>query len=219
MDRVGAILVIALISEIQREGRIQDSPLRTGKNASAQISWDFPAWNTRANSRNPYSSVCAVRRIAETETRFMEAALRLARKAAQVGETPVGAVIVIDGEIVGTGHNRVELDNNPTAHAEIEAIREAALRIGDWRLPRSTIYVTLEPCIMCAAALIHARVQRVVYGTRDTRWGGLGSLFDLSHDPRINHELEVIPGVMEEEAADLLKEFFRRVRKDTPAQR
>lgn len=156
-----------------------------------------------------------MRRVTDTEAAFMEAALRLAKKAGQAGETPVGAVIVLDGQIVGTGHNRVELDNNPTGHAEIEAIREATRRIGDWRLSRSTIYVTLEPCIMCAAALIHARVQRVVYGASDKRWGGLGSLFDLSHDPRVNHELEVIPGVMEEEAAELLKAFFRRVRNDT----
>lgn len=148
----------------------------------------------------------------------MEEALRLAQRAAQVGETPVGAVIVLDGNIVGTGYNRVELDKNPTGHAEIEAIREATRRIGDWRLSRSTIYVTLEPCIMCAAALIHSRVQRVVYGAPDKRWGGLGSLFDLSHDPRINHELEVISGVMEEEAGELLKRFFRNLRDDITAQ-
>lgn len=172
----------------------------------------------RLNLRSPVPSVRAVKRIAETETEFMKAALRLAKKAEQMGETPVGAVVVVDGVILGTGHNRVELKKDPTSHAEIEALRMATRTTGDWRLPRSTIYVTLEPCIMCTAALIHARVQRVVYGARDIRWGGLGSLFDLSHDPRINHELEVVSGVMEEEAADLLKKFFRKVRTNTSAQ-
>ena len=143
---------------------------------------------------------------------YMTVAMELARKAAASGETPIGAVVVQDGTIIGTGYNRVEIDRDPTAHAEMLAIREATRASGDWRLPRATIYVTVEPCIMCAAALIHARVARLVYGARDPRWGGAGSLFDLSHDPRINHELEVISGVMEEEAAALLKEFFRRVR-------
>ncbi len=144
----------------------------------------------------------------------MALALELARKAAAWGETPIGAVVVQDGTIIGTGFNRVEIDGDPTAHAEMIAIREAARKSGDWRLPRATIYVTVEPCIMCAAALIHARMARLVYGAPDLRWGGVGSLFDLSHDPRINHELEVISGVMEEETAALLKQFFGRVRRN-----
>jgi len=136
----------------------------------------------------------------------------LARGAVAQGEAPVGAVIVKDGLVIGQGSNRIYLDNDPIAHAEILAIREAAKSIGDWRLLGATAYVTLEPCIMCAAALIHARVPRLVYGARDVRWGGVGSLFDFSHDPRINHELEVVSGVMEDEAAELLKSFFRRLR-------
>jgi len=145
----------------------------------------------------------------------MALALELARKAATWGETPVGAVVVVDGQVVGAGHNLVETEKDPTAHAEIVALRHAARTTGDWRLLRSTAYVTLEPCIMCAAALIHARVPRLVYGARDNRWGGVGSLFDLSHDPRINHEIEVVPGVMEEQAIRLLQSFYARLRQST----
>ncbi len=143
----------------------------------------------------------------------MSMALELARKAAELGETPVGAVIVQNDEIIGSGYNRTEMDSDPTAHAEITALREATRRMRDWRLPQATTYVTLEPCIMCAAALLHARVRRVVFAAADKRWGGLGSLFDLAHDPRINHELEVISGVMEKESAALLEDFFRRLRR------
>lgn len=142
----------------------------------------------------------------------MDLALKLAAAAGEKGETPVGAVIVRDGKIIGTGHNAVELNKDPTAHAEILALREGCRSTGDWRLPGSTIYVTLEPCVMCAAALIHARVKRVVFGARDCRWGGVGSLFDFAHDPRLNHELEVVPGIMEEASAALLQEFFRDLR-------
>jgi tRNA(adenine34) deaminase len=146
-------------------------------------------------------------------TEFMATALDLASTAAQEGETPVGAVVVQAGKIIGRGYNRVEIEKDPTAHAEILALREATRTTGDWRLPEATVYVTLEPCIMCAAALLHARVKRLVYGARDDRWGGVGSLFDLSHDPRINHELEVISGVMKEEAAELLRKFYQGLRK------
>jgi tRNA(adenine34) deaminase len=144
--------------------------------------------------------------------KFMEQALRLAEEAARLGETPVGAIVVDEARIIGSGFNRVETDHDPTGHAEIVALREAARNTGDWRLSAATVYVTLEPCIMCASAFILARVKRVVYGAKDHRWGGVGSLFDFSHDPRLNHELEVISGVMEEEAALLMQAFFRRVR-------
>ena len=139
-------------------------------------------------------------------------ALERAREGADHGETPVGAVVVLDGKVLGTGYNLVETLNDPTAHAEIVALREATHTVRDWRLPNANVYVTLEPCIMCAAALVHARVKRVVYGARDYRWGGMGSLFDLAHDPRINHEIEVVAGVMEKEAADLLQRFYRGLR-------
>ena len=145
---------------------------------------------------------------------YMVRALELAAQAAALGETPVGAIVVQERAIIGKGHNRVETDKDPTAHGEIVALREAARNIGDWRLPHSTVYVTLEPCIMCTAALLHARVQRLVFGTQDERWGAVGTLFDLSHDPRINHEIEVVSGVMAEQAAELLRQFYRELREE-----
>lgn len=157
-----------------------------------------------------------MRGIEQSEYRFMVRALELAQGAAELGESPVGAVIVQDGKIIGEGHNLVETEKDPTAHAELIALRHAAKTLGDWRLLRSTAYVTLEPCIMCAGAILHARVSRVVYGARDNRWGGVGSLFDFSHDPRINHEIEVISGIMANEAAQLLQGFFGKLRENAP---
>ncbi|MGB6063259.1 MAG: tRNA adenosine(34) deaminase TadA [Desulfomonilaceae bacterium] len=151
-------------------------------------------------------------KIDKSEEEFMAIALKLAGKAAAMGETPVGAVVVQNGTVIGMGHNLVEAEKDPTAHAEIVALREATRFNGDWRLPQATVYVTLEPCVMCAAALVHARVKRLVFGARDIRWGGVGSLFDLAHDPRINHELEVISGIMEDQAADLLQRFYKKLR-------
>lgn len=151
---------------------------------------------------------------AVSDLRFMDAALVLARRAAAEGETPVGAVLVRDHRIIGSGYNKVERDRDPTAHAEIIALREAARSSADWRLPGTTLYVTVEPCIMCASALLLARVSRLVFGAADLRWGAVGSLFDLSHDPRINRDIEVIPGVMAEQAAELLQSFFRTLRRD-----
>jgi len=153
-------------------------------------------------------------KIAESDFRFMEEALELAKRAAAEGETPVGAVLVRDGTIIGSGYNKVELERDPTAHAEMIALREGARSSADWRLPGSTLYVTIEPCLMCASALLLARVTRLVFGARDLRWGAVGSLFDLSHDPRINRDIEVIPGVMAEQAAELLQSFFRTLRRD-----
>jgi tRNA(adenine34) deaminase len=152
-------------------------------------------------------------RIDEHDRRYMLEALKLAERAASLGETPVGAVIVRNGRVIGTGYNRMEAEKDPTAHAEMIALREAAAASHDWRLPQAVLYATLEPCIMCAAALVHSRIRRVVFGARDERWGGFGSLFDFAHDPRINHDIEVVSGVMEEETADLLRSFFRRVRR------
>lgn len=148
----------------------------------------------------------------ELDKHFMLLALDLGREAARQRETPVGAVVVKNESVIATGYNRVEAEKDPTAHAEMIAVREACRNTADWRLPGVTVYVTLEPCIMCVTALIHARVKRVVFGARDTRWGGLGSLFDLAHDPRLNHHIEVVSGVMEKEAAELLQNFFTGLR-------
>lgn len=143
---------------------------------------------------------------------FMKIALQLAQDAARLGEAPVGALVVCNGEIIGQGFNRIECNKDPTAHAELIAMREAGQRNGDWRLRGATLYATLEPCIMCAAAALHARVARVVFGAYDERWGGLGSLFDLAHDPRLNHQTEVVAGVLAEESAELCRVFFDGIR-------
>ena len=143
---------------------------------------------------------------------WMEKALAEARRAAELGEVPVGAVVVKDGEIVGRGHNRREVDGDPLAHAEMVALREASTRFDGWRLDGATIYVTLEPCAMCAGALVLGRLDRLVFGARDPKAGFCGSLGNLVVDPRLNHRLEVTEGVGGEESAALLRGFFARLR-------
>ena len=145
------------------------------------------------------------------EQRFMQAALALAAEAAAEGEVPVGAVVVCDGEIVGTGRNRREYGKNALYHAEIEAIDNACKTLGGWRLHRCDLYVTLEPCPMCAGAIINARIQTVIYGARDPKAGGVGSVTNLFEMP-YNHHPEVIAGVMEEECAAMLTRFFKTLR-------
>lgn len=139
-------------------------------------------------------------------------AMDQAKMAFELKEAPVGAVLVIENKIISRAHNRMETDHDPTAHAEMLAIRDATRILGDWRLLYSTLYVTLEPCIMCASALLHARVPRVVFAAHDKNWGAFGSLFDFSCDPRLNHEIEVVSGVMKDEAESLLKKFFKGLR-------
>lgn len=151
--------------------------------------------------------------------RFMQMALTLARRASERREMPVGAVVVVGDSVIGQGFNRMETDCDPTAHAEMIAIREAATHKGDWRLHDATLYVTVEPCIMCAAAILHSRVKQVVYGTPDKRWGGFGSLFDLAVDPRLNHRCEVVAGVMEQACTQLCSDFFQEVRRAKSASR
>lgn len=142
----------------------------------------------------------------------MNLALEMASQAASLGEVPVGALVVQDGEILASAHNRRKLDRDPTAHAELLAIRAAAQRLGDWRLERCVVYVTLEPCAMCAGAMVLARVSRVVYGCHDPKGGFLGTLGDLSQVPGLNHRYEVLAGVESDAAAGLLRSFFRRLR-------
>jgi len=146
------------------------------------------------------------------DTDWMRQALVEARRAVDADEVPVGAVIVRDGEVLARGRNRREGDKNPLAHAEVEAILEAARRLGDWRLEGCSLYVTLEPCAMCAGALVLSRVERLVFGARDPKAGFCGSLGDLVRDPRLNHRLEVTGGVLEAECGGLLREFFSRLR-------
>ncbi len=142
------------------------------------------------------------------DRRFMAAALEEARAAAERGEVPVGAVVVAGGAIVARAGNRTIADCDPTAHAEIIALREAAAAVGNYRLVNATIYVTIEPCAMCAGAMIQARVARLVYGAEDPKAGAVRSCFSVLDHPKLNHRVEVTPGVLEEEAAAVLREFF-----------
>lgn len=139
----------------------------------------------------------------------MEEALALARRAGQEGDVPVGAVVVYEGRVVGRGLNRREAWGDPTAHAEMLAIREAAAARGGWRLSGCDLYVTLEPCAMCAGAVVLARIDRVVFGAADPKSGAAGSLMNLLQDPRLNHQADVVAGVMAEESGALLRDFFR----------
>ncbi|MEW6646029.1 MAG: tRNA adenosine(34) deaminase TadA [Pseudomonadota bacterium] len=147
------------------------------------------------------------------DIRWMMRALELAQRAAAEGEVPVGAVVVKDGEIIGVGWNRPIAAHDPTAHAEIEALRAAARQVGNYRLVDTTLYVTLEPCAMCAGAMVHARVKRVVFGAADPRTGAAGSVFNLLQAAELNHQAEVCGGVLAEESGALLRAFFQARRK------
>jgi tRNA(adenine34) deaminase len=148
-----------------------------------------------------------------TDVDFMRMALAEAEKAAEAGETPIGAVLIIKGEVVAAGHNMRETWQDPTAHAEVIVLREAAAKAGRWRLDDATLYVTLEPCLMCCGALVLARVTRLVYGCRDPKAGALGSVYDVVRDGRLNHTFRITPGVLETECSAVLGMFFERLRK------
>ncbi|MGH8664526.1 MAG: tRNA adenosine(34) deaminase TadA [Burkholderiales bacterium] len=139
---------------------------------------------------------------------FMRVALDLAAEAARQGEVPVGAVVVHGDDVVGRGFNAPIGSHDPSAHAEMTALRDAARRLGNYRLPGCSLYVTLEPCVMCAGAIQHARIARLVYGARDPKTGACGSVADLFADPRLNHHATVAGGLLAEEAAGLLQRFF-----------
>lgn len=144
---------------------------------------------------------------------FMREALKEALKAYEINEVPIGAVIVRNGEIVGRGFNQKETLKDATLHAEVTAIRDACRNLGGWRLPGCTMYVTLEPCAMCAGALVNARVERLVIGTRDLKTGACGSVLNIVQMDNLNHQVEVEFGVLEEECASLIKDFFLKLRK------
>jgi tRNA(adenine34) deaminase len=145
---------------------------------------------------------------------IMKMALDEAVKAGQKGEIPIGAVLVSEtGDILSSAHNRTIDMKDPSAHAEILALREASQKIQNYRLPNTTLYVTIEPCIMCMGAIIHARVSKVVFGASDPKWGGAGSLYNFSADNRLNHQPEIIRGICEEECRTLMQDFFRAKRK------
>jgi tRNA(adenine34) deaminase len=146
------------------------------------------------------------------DEKFISRAIGLAKKAASCGEVPVGAVLVQDDRIIAEAYNRREELNDATAHAEMLVIREACALLGGWRLSGCTLYVTLEPCPMCAGAMVQARLDRLVFGTADPKSGAAGTLYDLVRDSRLNHRLEVTGGVLEEECAKMLRDFFRERR-------
>lgn len=153
------------------------------------------------------------------DEQFMHEALAEARRAAELGEVPIGAVVVCEGAVVARAHNLRETATDPSAHAEFSAMVEAARALGRWRLTGCTVYVTLEPCLMCAGLMVNARIDRCVYGAADPKGGALGTLYDVSHDERLNHAFEVTPGVLEEECAEELRAFFRRRRQEARAAR
>lgn len=148
----------------------------------------------------------------ERDHYFMKEALKLAAISAGLGEVPVGAVVVIDDCIVGTGFNRRELFTSAVEHAELNAIRDACQKLGRWRLLDAVVYSTLEPCIMCAGALVHARIRGLFYGAADAKFGGIESLYQIGSDPRLNHQFQAASGLMAKESAQMLKEFFRDLR-------
>jgi tRNA(adenine34) deaminase len=151
------------------------------------------------------------------DERFMRTALALAEEAGAQGEVPVGAVVVKDGEIVGRGYNHPISAHDPTAHAEVVALRDAALLLGNYRLAGCELYVTLEPCAMCAGAIMHARIARVVFGAADPKTGACGSVTDLFSEPRLNHHAVVTPGVLAADSAALLQGFFASRRRSARA--
>ncbi|HEX2660875.1 MAG TPA: tRNA adenosine(34) deaminase TadA [Polyangia bacterium] len=151
--------------------------------------------------------------VAEQHLDYMRQALAAAQAATVLGEVPVGAVVVVDGTVIAVAHNERETGNDPTAHAEVLALRRAAATLGSWRLTGADLYVTMEPCPMCAGAIVNARLRRVYYGCHDPKAGAVRSLYQILDDRRLNHRVEVVPGVLGGEAAGLLRGFFERLRR------
>ena len=149
----------------------------------------------------------------EQQEVFMKEALAEAKKAYAIGEVPIGAVIVQNGKIVGRGHNQRETSKRAIAHAEILAIEDACKNLGGWRLVNCDLYVTLEPCLMCGGAIYQSRIVNLVYGAKDLKSGAFGSLYDLSEDQRLNHQVKLVSGVLESECSMMLKQFFKELRK------
>ena len=147
----------------------------------------------------------------------MKEALRQAKKAEKLGEVPIGCVIVKDGKIIARGYNRRNTDKNTLAHAELQAIRKASKAVGDWRLEDCVLYVTVEPCPMCAGAIVQARIPRVVFGTRNSKAGCAGSVLDVLNEPRLNHQVAVEEGVLQPQCSEIMKRFFKRFRKNANA--
>ncbi len=146
---------------------------------------------------------------------FMRLALKEAKAAFTAGEVPVGAILVKKNRIIASAHNTKEITIDPTAHAELIVLREGALKTGDWRLTDTTLYVTKEPCVMCAGAMINSRLGKLVYGCKDSRYGAVSSKYQITSDPILNHQVEVVAGVLETDCSDILKIFFEKLRETT----
>ncbi|RLB74549.1 MAG: tRNA adenosine(34) deaminase TadA [Deltaproteobacteria bacterium] len=157
--------------------------------------------------------------LSEQDRFFMQQALAEADIAESLGEVPIGAVIVLDGQIIGRGHNLRETSQDPTTHAEVIAIRQAAKQLGSWRLLDCTLYVTLEPCVMCMGAIILARIPQLVFGCRDPKAGAVGSIYNFSEDERFNHQVKVREGVLQQECSAQLSHFFRQLREQKKEQK
>lgn len=153
----------------------------------------------------------------EKDIFFMREALQLAQTAALQQEVPVGAIVVADDQIVGSGHNRPIAMRDPSAHAEMLALRQAAQQLNNYRLPQVTLYVTLEPCLMCLGAMLHARIQRLVFGAPDAKTGAVISLFQVLHEPQLNHKITYTSGILADECGTILSEFFKARRKKRDA--
>jgi tRNA(adenine34) deaminase len=173
----------------------------------------MPPLSSTAQAQDPEVLDAAVPVADQATLVFMRQALLAAEAAASIGEVPVGAVVVVGGEVVAVAHNERETKNDPTAHAEVVALRRAAAALGSWRLTGADLYVTMEPCPMCAGALVNARLRRVIYGCDDPKAGAARTLYRLLDDTRLNHRVEVVPGVLAAESAGLLRAFFSRLRR------
>lgn len=167
--------------------------------------------------QEPLTEIAMEQSATEEDIMWMRHALTLADKAESIGEVPVGACVVLNGELIGEGFNTPITDNDPSAHAELRAVKEAAAAVQNYRLIDATLYVTLEPCSMCAGMLVHARVKRVVFGAKDAKTGAAGSVMNLLQHPALNHQLEVVSGVLADECANKLSDFFRKRRKEIKA--
>jgi len=171
----------------------------------------------KAAEQEPLTEISMEQIATEEDVMWMRHALTLADKAESIGEVPVGACVVLNGELIGEGFNTPITDNDPSAHAELRAVKEAAAAVQNYRLIDATLYVTLEPCSMCAGMLVHARVKRVVFGAKDAKTGAAGSVMNLLQHPALNHQLEIVSGVLAEECANKLSDFFRKRRKEIKA--
>jgi tRNA(adenine34) deaminase len=195
---------------------VETSPIISPMNETNQLSRDS---STSVGMTDPGAVVPLLMLEPPNDQYFMREALRQAQKAREAGEVPVGAVVVLAGKIIGRAHNQVELLKDATAHAEMLALTQAEAAVGDWRLTDCDLYVTKEPCAMCAGALVHTRIRRVIFGCKDPAAGAAGSVMNLLQMPALNHRCDIASGVLQDECAAILQDFFRKRRDEQIANR